>query len=134
MTKIPYKKTEEYRKKQREHMRKVYETKKGQALEHAKRRTPENRYAHAVSNARRRGKEFTLGFEEYTFFISHPCFYCNVSLSDETGTGLDRIDNDGGYTLTNVNPCCKSCNRIRSKSMSAEEFKKQTKLNGRWNA
>lgn len=132
MASSEYKKTEEYRKKQREHMRKVYATKKGQELEKKKRCTLQNRYSHGKSNARRRGKDFTLTYEEYTFFVSRPCYYCNADISKESGVGLDRILNEEGYHVHNVNSCCSSCNRSRSKSMGAEEFKQQTILNGRW--
>jgi hypothetical protein len=73
-----------------------------------------------------------LTLEEYSTLIVLPCSYCNSSIAHETGVGLDRKDNTKGYVTGNVNPCCSACNRIRAKSMDADEFKKQTKLNKRW--
>lgn len=77
-------------------------------------------------------KEWTITFEEYIRVLSRNCYYCNVCLETESGSGLDRIQNTQGYVTGNVNPCCGECNRIRSDSMDAEEFKRQTILNGRW--
>lgn len=122
---------DEVKEKNAARMGDVYSTEEGQTYEHKKRRTPRSRYARGKYGARRRKKEFTLSFEDYSVLISNPCAYCNKSIADETGVGLDRIDNEGGYVFGNVAPCCSSCNRIRSKSMGAEEFKKQTKLNRR---
>jgi hypothetical protein len=36
--------------------------------------------------------------------------------------GVDRIDNDGSYRLSNLVPCCGPCNSIRSSILSHEEM------------
>lgn len=77
-------------------------------------------------------KEWTITFEEYKEIIGNPCYYCNCSIESETGSGLDRLDNTKGYIPGNICACCSECNRIRSDSMSSEEFKRQTILNGRY--
>lgn len=110
-------------------MKEHYYTDQGQAVEHTKRRTPRSRYMKGKYSANRRGKEFDLPYEYYIEIIKHPCYYCGTSIADETGIGLDRMDNDKGYVMGNVNPSCTKCNRIRSKSMGAEEFARQTKIN-----
>ena len=122
----------EVKKVNAERMKEVYATEDGQKKEHDKRRTARSRYSHGACNARRRGKVFTLTFEEYQVLVASLCKYCNNSIADETGLSLDRIEDGRGYETGNVNPCCKKCNRIRAKSMSAEEFERQTKLNQRW--
>ena len=119
------------KKMNRTRMAEVYQTEEGQEYEHFKRRTARSRYMRGKYAAKRRRKAFTLSFEEYEGIITQPCKYCNQSLYDETGVGLDRIDNTKGYEPGNVNPCCKTCNRIRKDSMSAEVFEKQTELNKR---
>ena len=126
-----YRQKPEVKEKNKLRMRDVYNTKDGQDYEHLKRRTPQNRYAHGKVNARKRNKEFTLTLEEYEILIKRPCNYCNKSIADETGVGLDRIDNDKGYIPGNVEPCCSKCNRIRKNSMKSDVFKKQTELNKR---
>jgi hypothetical protein len=107
----------------------VYSTEKGQEYEYSRRRTAKSRWMRSKCNARTRKKEWTIPLEAYENIISNPCKYCNSSIAKETGSGLDRIDNEKGYILGNVNPCCSSCNRRRSKSMSAQEFEIQTDLN-----
>jgi len=112
-------------------MAETRETLEGYQYEHKKHRTLRSRYAHGKYNAKKRKKEHTLTFEEYEVLMNSNCTYCNGSIKDETGIGLDRLDNTKGYIQGNVVPCCKSCNRIRKDSMASEEFKKQTTLNKR---
>lgn len=127
--------SDEYRAKNRERMRESSATEEGKAYEHKRRRTPKTRYIKARYDAGRRksgAKPFTISLEEYLIVIARKCEYCNCSLENETGSGLDRIDNEKGYEPGNVNPCCGDCNRRRSKSMGAEEFKEQSRINGYW--
>lgn len=45
-------------------------------------------------------------------------------MSEETGVGLDRIDNDSRrYDVTTVLPCCGSCNMTRGDRLTVEEMK-----------
>jgi ribosomal protein S27E len=61
--------------------------------------------------AMRRGLSFDLSIEDFLTFWQKPCQYCG----DEIKTiGLDRIDNDIGYVLSNVAPCCSQCNRAKN--------------------
>jgi hypothetical protein len=46
------------------------------------------------------------------------CDYCGDHIST---IGLDRLNNDLGYTKDNVVPCCSTCNLMR-KSMSVNDF------------
>ena len=82
-------------------------------------------------NARVRDLEWTLTKEQVRFLTKRPCHYCGVAPSQVHDNknlngvyvynGLDRIDNDEGYTITNVVPCCKVCNRAKF-NMTSEEF------------
>ena len=58
----------------------------------------------------------SISFETYALFLALPCFYCG-----EESTGLDRVENNKGYTNANVVPCCKECNRLKSNIYSCEE-------------
>jgi hypothetical protein len=137
-----YRQSAEYKAKNAERMKKRRQTDDGKAYKKKEIRTVKSRFNRAKRwNTKYRTnfytgeldlKEWTISFEEYAATITRNCYYCNTSLTGETGSGLDRIDNSKGYTPGNVNPCCSSCNRIRGDSMSAEEFKHQSKLNGRW--
>lgn len=109
----------------------TYDSEKGQAYEKKRRLTPKSRWMRSKCNARKRNKTWTIELELFTKLIEMPCYYCKNSVENETGSSLDRKDNDLGYLPDNVVTCCKKCNRIRSKSMSSEEFARQTELNDR---
>ncbi len=115
--------------------KKYYYSEGGNETEYNRRRLPKNRWIRARYDAKRRStgaKEFSITLEEYLEFIKQPCYYCNQDISNSSGSGMDRIDNTKGYLLSNVNPCCQDCNRRRGTTYTAEEFKKQSKLNGYW--
>ena len=63
----------------------------------------------------------TLTFDEYCALAGQPCHYCGTDQLTMTGSGLDRKDPFGPYSLHNVVPCCFSCNR-RKKRRSYEEM------------
>lgn len=69
-----------------------------------------------------KGKTWDISKEEYTELISKPCAYCDGPLP-YTGVGLDRIDNELGYSLINVNPCCWTCNVVRGDRFTVHEMK-----------
>jgi len=84
------------------------------------------------TSATRREKSWELSYDFFLEEIVKPCTYCG---RDRTGyfnptndweerfeyTGLDRVDSSMGYSIENVVPCCKACNRAKS-DMTMEEF------------
>jgi hypothetical protein len=83
------------------------------------------RYNTTKGAAKRRGKTFTLTFEQFCAIISAPCIYCKNELGHKstTGSGLDRLDNSIGYEFGNVQSCCGSCNQIKGEILTVEETK-----------
>lgn len=75
-------------------------------------------------SARLRGYDFNLTIEEFVNIATKPCFYCGNTLTntfdrrclngDFKYTGIDRYDNNKGYTVKNSVPCCSVCNRIKT--------------------
>lgn len=63
-----------------------------------------------------------ISYEDWKRLTVQPCHYCGCPPSncgrgrngDYHYNGLDRVDNDVGYTLKNVVPCCKCCNHSKS--------------------
>lgn len=55
-------------------------------------------------------KEFDLTVEFIEITIKNGCFYCGEKSLKMT---LDRIDNNIGHTVKNVNPACIRCNLFR---------------------
>jgi len=72
-------------------------------------------------NAERRGYSFELSEEQYYKLIQEDCYICGKK-TDETHTnGVDRFDNEKGYTFHNSNACCGECN-IMKKEMDYSIF------------
>lgn len=88
-------------------------------------------YAHYKANAKRHNRLWELSREEFRTLTQSACFYCGVEPStymraNKTITpykynGIDRRDNEQGYTLSNSVPCCKICNYAK-KDLTEEEF------------
>jgi len=75
---------------------------------------------------------FELTKKEFREIIQTPCHYCKNDSKIEKKmsssnskykyvSGVDRIDNDKGYTTDNVVPCCWKCNKMKG-IMDVSEF------------
>ncbi|KKN85521.1 hypothetical protein LCGC14_0278440 [marine sediment metagenome] len=83
------------------------------------------------TNAKKRNIEHSLTDEQIMTLHKGNCHYCGVppsntlSVRDYNGaytySGIDRVDNDKGYTITNTVSCCKYCNTAKG-TMSIEDF------------
>lgn len=99
------------------------------------------------TGAKTRNLEFSLTFEQYKEIAIQNCFYCGIApikynVYDTGGgtavksartthesygvatihiNGIDRKDNDKGYVVGNVVPCCRVCNRAKLDN-SYQEF------------
>jgi hypothetical protein len=82
------------------------------------------RYKRLYHQAQRRGISVSISKEEFAHLISLPCTYCGSPASnEEQGIHLDRLNNDLGYVLDNVVPCCGACNMMRQNHYTSDEFK-----------
>jgi hypothetical protein len=61
---------------------------------------------------------------EFNHLIQQPCFFC---LSTSRFRGIDRLDNDRGYTITNVVPACSACNYLKN-DLSLDIFFRKCRL------
>lgn len=77
------------------------------------------------SNSRKRNIEFNLSYQEFKNLINGECFYCGEKDSnilkkkgyvDFKYNGIDRVNNDIGYTIDNCITCCRECNRMKRNS------------------
>jgi hypothetical protein len=82
--------------------------------------------------SKKRNLSFEITKEEFKEIIQQNCYYCNkepsnyVTIRSRDGgfywyNGVDRLNNDKGYTNDNIVPCCKKCNLIK-KQMTEDEF------------
>ena len=82
--------------------------------------------------AEKRGYKWLLNYEVVKEIFSSSCAYCGMPPSNEyyingntkktlVYSGIDRVDNNKGYTKSNVVACCKLCNAMK-REMSTEKF------------
>lgn len=80
-------------------------------------------------SASRRSLSFSVDFFSFILFITDKCFYCDSDKMNTLTTpyrtlkynGIDRVDNNMGYEMTNCVTCCKICN-FAKRDMSKTEF------------
>jgi hypothetical protein len=75
------------------------------------------RYITYRHSARVRNIAFQLDEEVFNRIVVLPCLYCGL----QPANGIDRRDNNLGYTQTNSSPCCSPCNYMK-KNMEEKEF------------
>lgn len=64
-----------------------------------------------LGNAKGRNIKMALTDDHIKSLLESDCYYCGTSKAD----GIDRVDSDKDYTVDNVVPCCKVCNRMKNK-------------------
>ena len=86
-------------------------------------RSNKKRFNNGKNRAKTRGYIWEITIEQWESIIfPNLCHYCNKKLGLVAGHGLDRKDNDKGYILDNVVPCCKICNETKSNKLSYDEM------------
>jgi len=86
-------------------------------------------FAGYARSAKKRGYDFDLSISDCKLLFSSECNYCGDLLSniytksyyDFLYNGIDRVDNNKGYTVDNVVSCCRDCNRMKM-DMDLKEF------------
>jgi len=69
-------------------------------------------YDSYTRNALRRNFRFELTNDQFEHLVKQPCFYCGHQTEGYVN-GIDRVNNDIGYTVANCKPCCEICNRVK---------------------
>lgn len=85
------------------------------------RATDSGRFVYAKNKCKQLGQDWNLTKEEFTEVTNQSCFYCGGELP-EFGKGLDRLDNDKGYSMSNIVPCCTVCNRVKGDHFTKEQM------------
>jgi hypothetical protein len=88
------------------------------------------KYRHYITSAKKRNLSWELDKKQFTNLIFGNCTYCGVEPSlivkrlNETISinGVDRVNNEIGYSIDNVVSCCKICNYAKS-NLTYNEFK-----------
>lgn len=80
--------------------------------------SPHGRFNSYKNDAKHSRIEFVLSFEEFMTLWQKSCVYCG---SEVKTIGVDRIDSNGKYEISNVVACCGICNFMK-KAMTTVEF------------
>lgn len=85
--------------------------------------------------AKKRNLIFNLTIDEFSELTNKTCYYCKAkpknkmksqTLTLKNGTytynGVDRVNNNKGYTKDNTVACCTSCNKAKL-SLTSKQFK-----------
>lgn len=80
--------------------------------------TLKGRYRSMKGSGVKRNYSVGVTFDDFCKIVSNPCKYCGEK---EVTIGIDRIDNNKGYTIENSAPCCKICNFMK-KTMTVKDF------------
>jgi hypothetical protein len=92
------------------------------------------KYKEYSTSAKAKLLGFEITMEKFLELSQDKCAYCNrqpfTIRKNVSGNfvynGIDRVDSSKGYTLDNVVPCCKNCNRAKM-DQSLEDFKSMIK-------
>ena len=80
------------------------------------------RFNSNIASAKERHLNWNLTFEQWTsLIVGKICHYCDGELP-KSGSGLDRKNNNRGYVLKNVVPCCQTCNWIKGPNLTYLEM------------
>lgn len=72
--------------------------------------TPKGRLISYRHGAKQRNLPFTLELDYFELNWDKSCAYCGDTIK---GIGIDRTDNNRGYTYDNVVLCCEMCNKMK---------------------
>jgi hypothetical protein len=70
-------------------------------------------YKSYSKNATKRNIEFRLNEEEFKNIVAQPCYLCGIATSDKNKNGIDRVNNNLGYIISNCCSCCGHCNLMK---------------------
>jgi 5-methylcytosine-specific restriction endonuclease McrA len=86
-----------------------------------------------IRSAEVRGIDFLLTNDEFKYLTKQDCSYCGLPPSSKSArfrgwgeyiyNGVDRVDNNKPYIMSNCVPCCGSCNISKGKKTTEEYFK-----------
>ena len=81
-------------------------------------------YIHYKTRASKKNLDFNLSHDEFDILKLHPCYLCGKPSNSQHLNGIDRIDNNKGYIVDNVQPCCFGCNHIKRNYVLDDMFNK----------
>jgi hypothetical protein len=81
-------------------------------------------YIDYKNRAVKKNLDFVLSRDEYLCLITQDCYLCGKNSNSHHLNGIDRIDNNMGYSMDNVKSCCANCNYMKKNYILEDVFKK----------
>ena len=85
-------------------------------------------YTQYKTRACNKSLPFEITKDEYVELIKGNCYLCGRKSYEKHKNGIDRVNNNLGYTMSNVKSCCGSCNHIKKDLELDELFSKMTEI------
>lgn len=85
-------------------------------------------YSDYKSRANKKDLEFSISKTEFNNITNKSCYLCNKQTTSAHKNGIDRLDNEKGYTLSNIRSCCGNCNYIKRNNSYEELIEKCKKI------
>ena len=72
--------------------------------------------------------EFDISKTDFNNITNNSCYLCGKQPTETHKNGMDRFDNEKGYTLNNIKSCCGNCNYIKRNNHYDEMIDKCKKI------
>lgn len=79
-----------------------------------------DKYFEYKKRAQDKNIPFSISFQKFYLVLTSKCYICGID-GKQNEIGIDRLNNNKGYTEFNVMSCCWNCNRMKS-DMSIKDF------------
>jgi hypothetical protein len=81
-------------------------------------------YAIYRDRAIKKGLEYSITKDEFNVITAKECYMCGKQNTHSHTNGVDRYDNNIGYTIDNCRPCCGECNYMKREYSYQDVFDK----------
>ncbi len=88
------------------------------------------KYNNYLDSAIDRDIPFALSHSQFDTLIRQPCYLCGFL--DAKFNGIDRVENNKGYTIDNCRGCCTSCNIMKLDSSLSVIYEKAAMISAMW--
>jgi hypothetical protein len=89
-------------------------------------------YASYRSRAEKKELDFAITHDDYKRIILEDCYLCGKQSTETNANGVDRVDNNVGYTVENCKACCKECNHMKNHFKLEDLLEKFERITDNW--